>query len=128
MTEPVLMTQSASLLPSASISAELHIPEGTCTLTYTPINVDKVINSVRDDGAGATAVFIGEFQAIVLRFMLDKSEVQELRATLSKVCSPTRGRQQNLRLDILYYREDCDSLGIPSVLEARLENYRCHCP
>lgn len=53
------MTRSTSLLPSASIDAVLDIPEGKCALSYTPINVDEVINSVRDDGAGATAVFIG---------------------------------------------------------------------
>jgi molybdopterin synthase catalytic subunit len=61
MTESV-DDRSPSLLPSASVDATLNIPEGTCALTYTPIHVDEVINSVRDDGAGATAVFIGEFQ------------------------------------------------------------------
>ena len=58
------MTQMAamSLVPSASIDATSDIPEGRCTLSYAPINVDDVINFVRDDGAGATAVFIGEFK------------------------------------------------------------------
>jgi molybdopterin synthase catalytic subunit len=47
---------------SASVDATLDIPEGKCVLSYTSINVDEVINSVRDGGAGATAVFIGELQ------------------------------------------------------------------
>ncbi|EGO26539.1 hypothetical protein SERLADRAFT_339519, partial [Serpula lacrymans var. lacrymans S7.9] len=32
---------------------------GTCVLTYAPLDVDAIIRSVGDDGAGATAVFIG---------------------------------------------------------------------
>ncbi|KAL7285368.1 hypothetical protein ACG7TL_000463 [Trametes sanguinea] len=45
--------------PSASIEARLDIPEGTCALTYEPLDVQTIIQSVADDGAGATAVFIG---------------------------------------------------------------------
>ena len=45
--------------PSASVEARLDIPEGTCVLTYEPLDVQSIIHSVADDGAGATAVFIG---------------------------------------------------------------------
>ncbi|KAI0375080.1 molybdenum cofactor synthesis 2 [Pilatotrama ljubarskyi] len=45
--------------PSASVEARLDIPEGTCALTYEPLDVQAIITSVADDGAGATAVFIG---------------------------------------------------------------------
>jgi len=74
------------LIPSASVDATSHIPEGRCTLSYAQINVDEIINSVRDDGAGATAVFVGEFRRIGFltlgsTIMIGK---QEQRATLSK--------------------------------------------
>ncbi|CDO71635.1 hypothetical protein BN946_scf184911.g105 [Trametes cinnabarina] len=49
----------ASSKPSASVAARLDIPEGTCALTYEPLDVQSIIQSVTDDGAGATAVFIG---------------------------------------------------------------------
>ncbi|KAI0825053.1 molybdenum cofactor synthesis 2 [Trametes gibbosa] len=45
--------------PSASVEARLATPEGTCALTYEPLNAQAIIQSVADDGAGATAVFIG---------------------------------------------------------------------
>ncbi|RDX55775.1 molybdenum cofactor synthesis 2 [Lentinus brumalis] len=45
--------------PSASIEARLDIPEGTCALTYEHLDVQAIIQSVTDDAAGATAVFIG---------------------------------------------------------------------
>lgn len=45
--------------PSASVEARLDIPEGTCALTYEPLDTQAIIESVADDGAGATAVFIG---------------------------------------------------------------------
>ena len=50
---------AALSIPSASIEARLEIPEGTCVLTYQPLDVQTVIRSVGDDAAGATAVFIG---------------------------------------------------------------------
>ena len=45
--------------PSASVEARLDIPEGTCALTYESLDVQAIIQSVADDAAGATAVFIG---------------------------------------------------------------------
>ena len=50
---------AASSSPAASIEARLDVPEGTCVLTYQPLDVQQIIQSVGDDGAGATAVFIG---------------------------------------------------------------------
>lgn len=45
--------------PSASVAARLDIPEGTCALSYDALDVQTIIQSVADDDAGATAVFIG---------------------------------------------------------------------
>ena len=50
---------SVPSIPSASVDAQLDIPEGTCVLTYEPLNVQEIIQSVGDDSAGATAVFVG---------------------------------------------------------------------
>ncbi|KAM5536251.1 hypothetical protein V8D89_010150 [Ganoderma adspersum] len=46
-------------IPAASIEARLEIPEGICVLTYDNLDTQAIIQSVSDDGAGATAVFIG---------------------------------------------------------------------
>lgn len=51
-----------SLSSSASIETESIIPEGICALSHTPIDVNQVIKSVQDDGAGANVVFIGEIR------------------------------------------------------------------
>lgn len=46
--------------PSASSNAHLDLPDlGACVLTYEPLNIDDIIKSVGDNGAGATAIFIG---------------------------------------------------------------------
>lgn len=44
---------------SASTDAQCDIPEGICVLTSSELNVEDIINSVKDDGAGAIATFIG---------------------------------------------------------------------
>lgn len=48
-----------SELPTASFAALLHSPYGECALTYEALDVQGIIDSVGDDGAGAVAVFIG---------------------------------------------------------------------
>lgn len=48
--------------PATSIDATLEIPEGICVLCHDPLNVEQIRKYVQDDGAGASAVFIGEFQ------------------------------------------------------------------
>ena len=53
-----IMTSVPSI-PSASVEARLEIPEGVCVLTYEKLDTQAIIQSVADDGAGATAVFIG---------------------------------------------------------------------
>ena len=50
---------SVPSIPSASVEARLEIPEGVCVLTYEKLDTQAIIQSVADDGAGATAVFIG---------------------------------------------------------------------
>jgi molybdopterin synthase catalytic subunit len=46
-------------MSSASVDASVEIPEGICTLTYERLNVDQIRQSVADDGAGATVLFVG---------------------------------------------------------------------
>jgi molybdopterin synthase catalytic subunit len=46
-------------LHSASTDAECNIPEGRCVLTYAKLDVNEIIELVKDDGAGAVATFIG---------------------------------------------------------------------
>lgn len=46
-------------MPAASVEARLEIPEGICVLTYEKLDTQTIIQSMSDDGAGATAVFIG---------------------------------------------------------------------
>ncbi|KAI0801182.1 molybdenum cofactor synthesis 2 [Fomes fomentarius] len=48
-----------SSFPSASVEARLDIAEGSCALTYQPLDVQAIMQSVGDDAAGATAIFIG---------------------------------------------------------------------
>lgn len=48
-----------SLDPPASVAAKLEIPEGKFVLTYDKLDSEAIIQSVRDDTAGAIAVFIG---------------------------------------------------------------------
>ncbi|KAH9837206.1 molybdenum cofactor synthesis 2 [Rhodofomes roseus] len=45
--------------PSASTDAMLQISEGVCVLTHDALCVNDIVQSVGDDRAGATAVFIG---------------------------------------------------------------------
>ncbi|KAF8642347.1 hypothetical protein AX16_009616 [Volvariella volvacea WC 439] len=45
--------------PETSIPASLATADGICVLTYEPLDSQEIIDSVRDDAAGAVAVFIG---------------------------------------------------------------------
>lgn len=45
--------------PNTSTAAREDWEGDTCVLTYEPLDVDAIMRSVRDDNAGATAVFIG---------------------------------------------------------------------
>ncbi|KAI0669816.1 molybdenum cofactor synthesis 2 [Trametes maxima] len=49
----------ASSWPPASVEARVETPQGICALTYEPLDTQEIVRSVADDGAGATAVFIG---------------------------------------------------------------------
>ncbi|KAI1788746.1 molybdenum cofactor synthesis 2 [Ganoderma leucocontextum] len=53
------MHSSIPDIPAASIEARLEILEGICVLTYEKLDTQTILQSVSDDGAGATAVFIG---------------------------------------------------------------------
>ncbi|KIJ68503.1 hypothetical protein HYDPIDRAFT_106701 [Hydnomerulius pinastri MD-312] len=46
-------------VPSTSTAAREEWEGGICVLTYEPLDVNAIMQSVRDDTAGATAVFIG---------------------------------------------------------------------
>ncbi|KAK0436636.1 Molybdopterin biosynthesis MoaE [Desarmillaria tabescens] len=45
--------------PNTSIDIALDVPGGVCSITSQPLDVQQIIQSVGDDAAGATAVFIG---------------------------------------------------------------------
>ena len=50
---------ASQIATPASIATELTTDDGVCVLTYNPLDTLGIINSVGDDAAGATAVFIG---------------------------------------------------------------------
>ena len=41
------------------MAAREDLEGGTCVLAYEPLDVDAIMRSVRNENAGATAVFIG---------------------------------------------------------------------
>lgn len=41
------------------MEARLETEDGICVLTYDDLNTAQIIDSVQDDRAGATAVFVG---------------------------------------------------------------------
>ncbi|KAG2369370.1 molybdenum cofactor synthesis 2 [Suillus spraguei] len=45
--------------PSTSVEAREEVGKSVCVLSYKPLKIDEIIKSVSDDGAGATALFIG---------------------------------------------------------------------
>ncbi|KAG2120830.1 molybdenum cofactor synthesis 2 [Suillus discolor] len=45
--------------PSTSVEAREEVGRSVCVLTYKSLEIDEIIKSVSDDGAGATALFIG---------------------------------------------------------------------
>lgn len=59
---PIARVHNMLLPPAASVEDSLEIPEGKCVISNS-LNVQDVINSVQDDSAGATAVFIGTHDA-----------------------------------------------------------------
>ncbi|KAG2061791.1 molybdenum cofactor synthesis 2 [Suillus hirtellus] len=45
--------------PSTSVEAREEVGRSICVLSYKSLKIDEIIKSVSDDGAGATALFIG---------------------------------------------------------------------
>lgn len=45
--------------PSTSVGAREEVGKSVCVLSYKSLEIDEIIKSVSDDGAGATALFIG---------------------------------------------------------------------
>ena len=45
--------------PTSSIEDSVRVPEGTIAISYT-LDIQEIIESVQDETAGATTVFIGE--------------------------------------------------------------------
>lgn len=46
-------------MSAASIDTSLEFTGGICVLTHEHLDTNRIIDSVKDDGAGAIAVFIG---------------------------------------------------------------------
>ena len=78
--------------PDASVEAHLETLQATCSLTYKDLDTQQIIASVQDDGAGATAVFIG---LSIFTSMSQLTNHQAQRATHSKVTS-TRENKMTL--------------------------------
>jgi hypothetical protein len=55
------------LSSSASVEATETNDHGVCSLTYSPLDVNKAIAYVQHDSAGAIAVFIGEMASNLLQ-------------------------------------------------------------
>jgi molybdopterin synthase catalytic subunit len=49
----------ATSYPSTSVEAREEVGKSVCVLSYKSLEIDEIIRSVSDDGAGATALFIG---------------------------------------------------------------------
>jgi molybdopterin synthase catalytic subunit len=45
--------------PSTSVEAREEVGKSVCVLSYKSLEIDEIIRSVSDGGAGATALFIG---------------------------------------------------------------------
>jgi molybdopterin synthase catalytic subunit len=45
--------------PSTSVEAREEVGRSVCVLSYKSLEIDEIIKSAGDDGAGATALFIG---------------------------------------------------------------------
>lgn len=56
---PKRHTVLMSLRPTSSIEDSVRVPEGTIAISYT-LDIQEIIESVQDETAGATTVFIGE--------------------------------------------------------------------
>ncbi|TFK30312.1 molybdenum cofactor synthesis 2 [Coprinopsis marcescibilis] len=48
-----------SLNHAASTEAHLEVPAGKCVITYSKLDVEKILSTVKDDGSGAIVTFIG---------------------------------------------------------------------
>lgn len=51
--------QMTTSYPSTSVEAREEVGRSICVLSYKSLKIDEIIKSVSDDGAGATALFIG---------------------------------------------------------------------
>jgi hypothetical protein len=54
-----LRTTGTMATPAASIDGKLETENGTSVLTHGPLNVARILATVGDDAAGATAAFVG---------------------------------------------------------------------
>ncbi|KAI0932114.1 hypothetical protein AcW1_000674 [Taiwanofungus camphoratus] len=121
-------------LPSASIDAQLEIPEGICVLTHNALSVDEIITSVGDDRAGATTVFIGttrnsfkgkvvtrlDYQAyskMAIKTMANVLRTAHAEHTRSDH-EPERGRMTPLIRCAVYHRLGTVPVGEPSIVIA----------
>ncbi|KAH9944316.1 molybdenum cofactor synthesis 2 [Epithele typhae] len=122
--------------PSASIEARSDTPDGTCVLTYSALDTQDIIQSVADDGAGATAVFIGttrnsfkgsvvtqlEYQAysrLAIKTMADIVHNAHQAYTRSEHQTPSvDGQMHAVIRTALYHRLGTVPVGEPSIVIA----------
>ncbi|KDR84937.1 hypothetical protein GALMADRAFT_107441, partial [Galerina marginata CBS 339.88] len=76
-----------TLTPAASIEASLRGPEVDCALTYERLDVPKIVASVQDVAAGATAIFIGTTRNSFRGKIVTRLEYQAYSAVAIKTMS-----------------------------------------
>ncbi|KAK0245538.1 molybdenum cofactor synthesis 2 [Armillaria nabsnona] len=118
--------------PKASIDIALDIPGGICSITLQPLDVQGIVQSVGDDAAGATAVFIGttrnsfkgrtvtrlEYQAYSkLAIKTMASIIQATRQSLTR-SEHQPGSQSSLIRCAVHHRIGVVPVGEPSIVIA----------
>jgi hypothetical protein len=106
-----------SLPPAASVESWLEIPEGRCVISYT-LNTQEIIQSVQDDRAGATAVFIG--MESLQEIETSRADWREGTTRNSFKGSPKYLRPRSVNNNLS--RQNCNTARIPGVHKARAEN------
>ncbi|KAK0198160.1 Molybdopterin biosynthesis MoaE [Armillaria mellea] len=118
--------------PKASVDIALDVPGGICSITSQPLDVQEIVQSVGDDAAGATAVFIGttrnsfkgrtvtrlEYQAYSkLAIKTIASIVQDARQSLTR-SEHQPASQRSLIHCAVHHRIGVVPVGEPSIVIA----------
>lgn len=124
-----------SMIPSASVEALLKTPYGVCAISHS-LDVQKIIASVQDESAGATAVFIGttrnSFQGKTVTRLeyqaYSKLAIKTMARIICDVSQPAAQSDHELRAQegyvssiircVVYHRIGVVPVGEPSIVIA----------